>query len=55
MQSRNGRHHAGVLAEKAMENAKRLSIGDFENLEFMRGPAESQRRAMVLNQVRLLG
>nr|ATQ35997.1 phytoene synthetase [Dictyopteris undulata] len=35
---------------KAMENAKRLSKGDLDNLELVRGPAESQRRTIVLNQ-----
>eukprot|EP00904_Undaria_pinnatifida_P014149 jgi/Undpi1/9865/HiC_scaffold_28.g12319.m1 len=34
----------------AVDNAKRLTDGDLKNLELARGPAENQRRRMVLNQ-----
>lgn len=36
---------------QAVDNAKRLTDGDLKNLELARGPAENQRRRMVLNQV----
>lgn len=35
-----------------MDNAKRLTEGDLENLDLARGPAEVNRRRTVLNQVR---
>lgn len=38
--------------EQAVDNAKRLTEGDLENLELARGPAEANRRRAVLNQVR---
>ena len=37
---------------QAVDNAKRLTEGDLENLELARGPAEANRRRMVLNKVR---
>lgn len=37
---------------QAVENAKRLTEGDLENLELTTGPVEVNRRRMVLNQVR---
>nr|ATQ35994.1 phytoene synthetase [Punctaria latifolia] len=35
---------------RAVDNAKRLTEGDLENLELARGPAEANRRRTVLNQ-----
>ncbi|CAM9097843.1 unnamed protein product [Pylaiella littoralis] len=35
---------------RAVDNAKRLTEGDLENLELARGPADMNRRRMVLNQ-----
>ena len=37
---------------QAVDNAKRLTEGDLDNLELAKGPAEVNRRRMVLNQVR---
>lgn len=36
---------------QAVDNAKRLTEGDLDNLELAKGPAEVNRRRMVLNQV----
>eukprot|EP00752_Nemacystus_decipiens_P004259 g3890.t1 len=35
---------------RAVDNAKRLTEGDLDNLELAKGPAELNRRRMVLNQ-----